>query len=138
MSEGGCEERVSGIPLGMLKESSFNNSLFHSWTLFFFMLTEVQISKIKPMRRTSIPPAQNSICLTLRTALTKLCFYHLEHKQHDYGNGNKLESLESFTYRKGILLLELQHNFIVHTTARFHAAFQTFQEENVQKNDLSM
>lgn len=70
MSEGGCEERVSGIPPGML--------------------TEVQISNIKPMRRTSIPPAQNSICLTVRTALTKLCFYHLEHKQQDYGNGNKL------------------------------------------------
>lgn len=90
------------------------------------------------MRRTSIPPAQNSICLTVRTALTKLCFYHLEHKQQDRGNGNKLQSLESFTYRKGILFLELQHNFIEHTTARFPAAFQTFQEEYVQKNDLSM
>ena len=90
------------------------------------------------MRRTSIPLAQNSICLTLRTALTKLCFCHLEHKQQDYGNDNKLQSLESFTYRKGILFLELQHNFIVNTTARFHAAFQTFQEEYVQKNDPSM
>lgn len=88
------------------------------------------------MRRTSIPPAQNSICLTVRTALTKLCFYHLEQKQQDYGNGNKLQSLESFTYRKGILFLELQHNFIVHTTARFHAAFKHSKKNTYKRMTL--